>query len=80
MVSLYDQVKDTAKFTNVCGLFSEENDKCHLEVCGNKDVIFPKLMPPPNSLIHTLQIHGTPGKGHKHGNIQWRNNRERFHF
>lgn len=53
MVSLDDQVTDTAKITKVCGLHSEENDKCHLKVCENKDVIFPiQINHPLNSLIH----------------------------
>lgn len=63
MVSLGDQVTDSAKITKVCGLCSEENAKCDLEVSENKDVIFPKLINPLDSVIHTLQLHETPREG-----------------
>lgn len=54
MVSLDDQVTAPAKITKVCGLPSEENDKCHLEVCENKDVIFPIHI---NHLLEFFETH-----------------------
>ena len=41
MVSLGDKVTNAAKITMACGLHSEENAKCHLEVSEHKDVTFP---------------------------------------